>query len=209
MENVQIDGLVKQRQELEKLMMSNPATEKRVQGLIRKVLLEARKQISNQAKYDIHSDPRNAYKAVKTAVYKRILGGSVSILNKRRAGATSLYEPPRTLQQGQRGGNRRLRSQRTEQLMSYQGADRGFILRFLNAGTQNRVIEFTSDPHRSKVNRGSQGGDVRKYGLTTNTGARGRIAPRNFFANSSQTAMMKAAEQLGTLIDEMIKNEIR
>lgn len=182
MENVQIDGLVKQRQELEKLMMSNPATEKRVQGLIRKVLLEARKQISNQAKTDIHSDPRNAYKAVKTAVYKRILGGSVSILNKRRAGATSLYEPPRKLQQGQRGGNRRLRSQRTEQLMSYQGADRGFILRFLNAGTDTRQTRY---------------------------GARGRIAPRNFFANSSQTAMMKAAEQLGTLIDEMIKNEIR
>ena len=207
--NVQIDGLVKQRQELEQLMMSNPAMEKRVQGLIRKVLLEARRTISNKAKTDIKADPRQAYKAVKTAVYKRILGGSVSILNKKRAGATSLYEPPRTLQAGQRGGNRRSRSMRTEQVMSYQGADRGFILRFLNAGTQNRVIEFTSDPHRSKVNRGSQGGDVGKYGKTTNTGRRGNIAPRNFFANSSQPAMQKAAEQLGTLIDEMIKNEIR
>ena len=180
--NVQIDGLVKQRQELEQLMMSNPAMEKRVQGLIRKVLLEARRTISNQAKTDIKSDPRQAYKAVKTAVYKRILGGSVSILNKKRAGATSLYEPPRTLQPGQRGGNRRSRSMRTEQVMSYQGADRGFILRFLNAGTDQRQTRF---------------------------GNRGSISPRNFFANSSQPAMQKAAEQLGTLIDEMIKNEIR
>ena len=180
--NVQIDGLVKQRQELEQLMMSNPAMEKRVQGLIRKVLLEARRTISNQAKTDIKTDPRKAYKAVKTAVYKRILGGSVSILNKKRAGATSLYEPPRTLQAGQRGGNRRSRSMRTEQVMSYQGADRGFILRFLNAGTDQRQTRF---------------------------GNRGSISPRNFFANSSQPAMQKAAEQLGTLIDEMIKNEIR
>jgi hypothetical protein len=180
--NVQIDGLVKQRQELEQLMMSNPAMEKRVQGLIRKVLLEARRTISNQAKTDIKADPRKAYKAVKTAVYKRILGGSVSILNKKRAGATSLYEPPRTLQPGQRGGNRRSRSMRTEQVMSYQGADRGFILRFLNAGTDQRQTRF---------------------------GNRGSISPRNFFANSSQPAMQKAAEQLGTLIDEMIKNEIR
>ena len=180
--NVQIDGLVKQRQELEQLMMSNPAMEKRVQGLIRKVLLEARRTISNQAKTDIKADPRKAYKAVKTAVYKRILGGSVSILNKKRAGTTSLYEPPRTLQAGQRGGNRRSRSMRSEQVMSYQGADRGFILRFLNAGTEQRQTRF---------------------------GNRGSISPRNFFANSSQPAMMKAAEQLGTLIDEMIKNEIR
>ena len=180
--NVQIDGLVKQRQELEQLMMSNPEMEKKVQGLIRKVLLEARRTISNQAKTDIKADPRKAYKAVKTAVYKRILGGSVSILNKKRAGATSLYEPPRTLQPGQRGGNRRSRSMRTEQVMSYQGADRGFILRFLNAGTDQRQTRF---------------------------GNRGSISPRNFFANSSQPAMQKAAEQLGTLIDEMIKNEIR
>ena len=180
--NVQIDGLVKQRQELEQLMMSNPAMEKRVQGLIRKVLLEARRTISNQSKTDIKADPRKAYKAVKTAVYKRILGGSVSILNKKRTGTTSLYEPPRTLQAGQRGGNRRSRSQRTEQVMSYQGADRGFILRFLNAGTDQRQTRF---------------------------GNRGSISPRNFFANSSQPAMQKAAEQLGTLIDEMIKNEIR
>jgi hypothetical protein len=72
--------------------------------------------------------------------------------------------------------------------MSYEGADRAFILRFLNAGT-----------------------DVREAGTRSGrmSGNRGRIAPRNFFANSSHTAMQKAAEQLSTLIDEMIKKEIR
>lgn len=178
----EVDGLVKQKEALESLMMSNPAMEKRVQKLIRQVLLAARRTISNQAKGDIKSDPRKAYKAVKTAVYKRILGGSVSILNKRKAGAPSFYEPPRTLQPGQRGGNRRTRSKRTEQIMSYQGADRGFILRFLNAGTAERGTRY---------------------------GNRGAIAPRNFFANSSQSAMQKAAGELSQLIDEMIKNEMK
>jgi hypothetical protein len=83
------------------------------------------------------------------------------------------------------------------------------VLRFLNSGTQGRVIEFTSDPHRPKVKRGSQGGDIRKYGKTTNTGRRGNIAARNFFGNSSHIAMQHAAGQLSTLIEELIKKEFK
>lgn len=185
----EVDGLVKQRQELENLMMSNPAMEKKVQGLIRKVLLEARKRISDQAKSDIKNDPRQAYRAVKSAVYRRILGGSVSILNKRKASAR-LSPPPivHKLEKqvnskgNHRGGNRMPRSRRTEDLLTYAGPDRGFILRFLNAGTGERE---------------SHGGN------------RGQIAPRNFFSTSSHTAMQKAAEQLDTLIDELIKKELK
>jgi hypothetical protein len=184
----EVDGLVKQKEALESLMMSNPEMEKRVQKLIRQVLLSARRMVSNDAKGVMKSDPRQAYKAVKSSVYKRILGGSVSILNRKNAKGGGSYEPPRKLRQGQRGGNRVPRSQRTQQVMSYEGADRAFILRFLNAGT-----------------------DVREAGTRSGrkSGNRGRIAPRNFFANSSHTAMQKAAEQLSTLIDEMIKKEIR
>jgi hypothetical protein len=207
-DNVQIDGLVKQRQELESLMMSNPAMEKKVQGLIRKVLLAARRVIANNAKDAMKSDPRKAYKAVKTAVYRQILGGSVSILNKRGTKFDN-YEPPRTLQPGQRGGNRRPRSPRSDNLLHYAGDSRAFVLRFLNAGTQGRAIEFASDPHRSQVKRGSQGGNLRKYGKTVNTGRRGNIRARNFFGTSSHTAMMKAADQLTVLIDDLIKKEMK
>ena len=207
-DNLEIDGLVKQKEELESLMMSNPAMEKKVQGLIRKVLLAARKVVADSAKSQMQSDPRKAYKAVKTAVYRQILGGSVSILNKRGTKFDN-YEPPRTLQPGQRGGNRRARSERSNRLLHYAGDSRAFVLRFLNAGTQGRTIEFVSDPRRSKVNRGSQGGNIEKYGKTTNTGRRGSIAPRNFFGSSSHTAMIKAADQLSTLIDDMIKKELR
>ena len=188
----EVNGLVKQKQELESLMMSNPAMEKKVQGLIRKVLMAARREVAKAAQQPsvMKSDPRKAYKAVKSAVYKRILGGSISILNRKNAKGGGTYEPPRrgTKDPFGRGGNRVPRGQRTQQVMSYQGADRAFILRFLNAGTDVR-------------DAGTRGGRL--------SGNRGRIAPRNFFATSSHTAMMKAAEQLTILIDDMIKNEIK
>jgi hypothetical protein len=206
MENMQIDGLVQQKQELEALMMSNPAMEKQVQKLIRKVLMAARREVAKAASGSMKADPRKAYKAVKTAVYRRILGGSVSILNKRGT-KFDHYEPPRTLRPGQRGGNRRPRSQRSDNLLHYAGDSRAFVLRFLNAGTNGRYIQFTGDSNRSRVNRGSQGGT--KYGKTINTGRRGNIAPRNFFSSSAHTAMQKAADQLSVLIDQMIKKVIK
>ena len=185
----EVDGIVRQKQELESLLMSNPAMEKKVQGLIRKVLLAARRDVSKSAQDKIKSDPRQAYKAVKSAVYRRILGGNISILNKRKAGKRGPIPPvvhqleTRVNSKGNhRGGNRMPRSRRTEDLLTYQGADRGFILRFLNAGTNDR---------ESRV------------------GNRGSIAARSFFAISSQQAMEKAAEQLDTMIEELIKQELK
>jgi len=187
----EVDGIVRQKQELESLLMSNPAMEKKVQGLIRKVLVAARREISNDIKGGgvMKSDPRQAYKAVKSAVYRRILGGNVSILSKRRAGKRGPLPPvvhqleTRVNSKGNhRGGNRMPCSRRTEDLLTYQGADRGFILRFLNAGTDQR---------ESRV------------------GNRGAISARSFFATSSQQAMEKAAEQLDVLIEDLIKKELQ
>lgn len=196
----EIDGFVQQRKELEALLMSNPQMEKKVQGLIRKVLMQARKQIGEAASHAMKEDPRQAYKAVKTAVYRQILGGNASIYRKKRASKSGgSYEPERTLRPGQRGGNRKPRSGRTQQLQSYMGSDRGFILRFLEAGTPgNRNLRsFTHDENRK----------VDKWNKHPNTGYRGHIAPRNFFGTSSHQAMAKAAEQLTQLIDELIKKE--
>lgn len=185
----EVKGIVRQKQDLENLLMSNPAMEKKVQGLIRKVLLVARRQVSGDIKGVIKSDPRQAYKAVKSAVYKRILGGNISLLSKRTSGKRGPVPPvvhqleTRVNSKGNhRGGNRMPRSRRTEDLLTYQGADRGFILRFLNAGTATRE---------------------------SGIGFRGAIAPRNFFADSSQQAMENAAAQLDTLLDELIKKELK
>lgn len=199
-DNVEIDGLVKEQKALEALMMSNPDMEKKVQKLVRQVLMTVRKAVAQQAKGAMRSDPRQAYKAVKTAVYRQILGGSVSILNKRRGSVQfSDYEPPRKLRTGQRGGNRRTRTGRTSNLIHYAGASRAFVLRFLNAGTSGRDIEFTYNESR-KVDR---------WNKHPNTGNRGRIRPRNFFVTSSHQAMRKAADELTKLIDNLIKQETR
>ena len=198
--DIEVDGFVKQREELEKLMMSNPDMEKKVQKLIRKVLMIARANIGRAAEDAMKSDPRQAYKAVKTAVWRQLLGGSVSILNKKKAGTKfSAYEPPRTLQAGQRGGNRRERNDRTRDLLKYAGSDRGFVLRFLNAGTQDRGVNFTPDESRR----------ANKWNRHPNTGNRGRIAARNFFGNRSHSEMEKASENLVTLINELIKQELK
>lgn len=193
----EVDGLVKQREDLERLLMSNPAMEKKVQGLIRKVLMAARREIGKQIPFD-HGDPRQAYKAVKTSVYRQILGGNVSILNKRSAAKFSGYEPPRTLNPSKPGGNRMPRSQRTWNLIHYAGPDRGFVLRFLNAGTQARAVNFTYDENRVGT----------RWNKHPNTGYRGRIKPRNFFGSSSQRALNRAADQLSHLIDDLIKQEL-
>ena len=196
----EVDGLVKQRKELEQMLSSNPDMEKRLQKLIRKVLMQARKFSMDGIKFD-HGDPRQARKAVKTAVYRRILGGSVSLLNKRRAGAAGSYEPPRKGSTG-RGGNRRQRSRDTQRMMGYQGADRAFILRFLNQGTAGRNIEnFATNPKRDEWP------SVKKWSKHPNTGNRGSIAPRNFFSNSSHRALQQAAAELEKLIDDMIREE--
>lgn len=206
----EVEGFVEQRKELDRLLMSNPAMEKKVQGLIRKVLSAVKKNLGQAAKDKMKSDPRHAYKAIRTAVYKRILGGNVNILNKRRASnAGGGYTPTRTLKSGQRGGNRKERSERTYKLESYEGSDRGFILRFLNAGTEERYIRFLPDSRREHVHQGSQGGNMKKYGKTINTGRRGRIAARNWFGSRSQQEMESAAQNLSQFIDALIQQELK
>lgn len=206
----EVEGFVEQRKELDRMLMSNPAMEKKVQGLIRKVLSAVKKNLGQAAKEKMKSDPRHAYKAIRTAVYKRILGGNVNILNKRRASSSGGgYTPTRTLKSGQRGGNRRARSERSYKLESYEGSDRGFVLRFLNAGTEERTINFLPDSRREQVHRGSQGGNIKKYGKTINTGHRGRISARNWFGSRSHSEMENAANNLEQLIDKLIQQELK
>ena len=131
--------------------------------------------VEKDTKDALPSDPRQAYKAVRRGLWKKVLGGNINILTPRKAGERKPYNPPRKLKAGQRGGNRVKRSQRTEDLMTYWGKDRGFVLRFLNSGT-----------------------DTRKSRL----GNRGSIAARQWFRASAETSLDLAAENIGKMIDE-------
>lgn len=212
--NFIVEGLQEQMQQLDKLLASNPEMEKRMQKVIRNVLMKAHKKMCDELHSDpaLTNDPRNAYKAVKTAVYRRILGGNINILNKKRRGAATSYTPTRTLKAGQRGGNRMSRSERTHRMDSYDASDRGFILRFLNSGTRDRVWKgFTTDPHRKDVKRGSQGGNLKKYGniANVNTGNRGKIHPRNIFASKLISLGSFIDEQLERTFAELYEEVIR
>lgn len=206
-----VEGLAELSQKLDRLQAKNPEMEKKIQGIIAKALSKAKKNVSDAIRAKIESDPREAYKAVRRTVYRRILGGNLNILRRKRAsGKTTSYTPTRTLKSHQRGGNRRLRNERTMRMESYAGEDRGFILRFLNSGTGARKMgHFNTDPHRADVKRGSQGGDVNKYGSrgNVNTGNRGRITAGHFFGELAKGEMETVAEMIEREVDRLIQEE--
>ena len=173
--------VMQQSRVLEQALSTNPKTQKALQKLIRKALMEVRPELVSAARGAMGSDPRGAAHGIRLSVYKKILGGNVNILNMRKkAGKPSNYEPPRKLQPHQRGGNRVPRGTRTDTVMHYGPHDRQWILRFINSGTRDRTA-------------GTRGGRL--------SGNRGAIAPRNFFRGAGERALTRAADNLATLID--------
>lgn len=173
--NVDIDNtqIIEQQQLLEKALSTNASTERVLRKLIRSEILAARKKVVADAK--LKNDPRGARQAVRTSVYKKILGANINIFSSRRAHSPNSYEPPRKLKPGQWGGNRRKRSARTNTVMHYGSLDRGFILRFQNSGTGNRSIQPS--------------------------GNRGSLSPKNFFAPAADRVLAQAADNLAGLIE--------
>lgn len=170
-------AVLNQSKALAALFIENPDTRKRIRKIIREEMKDAAKRLREDARYEMSDDPRKAYRAVKSTVYRKILGGNVSILNPRKAGARYKLIRDRKLDMNphQRGGNRRTRSQRTEQVDTYYGKDRAFILRFVNSGTAVRKTRY---------------------------GNRGFIAARNWFGDMAPHEMNLASENLANVIDE-------
>lgn len=197
---ITIEGLSELDAKLQKLKTDNPGFERRLRAVIRKVLGHARANLRKEAAagLQMESDPRHAYKAVRFAVYKRLLGGQVNILQSRKAGGETGYRPARTLTPGQRGGNRRVRTSRN--LDKYEGVDRGFVLRWLNGGmtkTNPRIIKFTENSNRK----------VDKWNKHPNTGNRNAIAARNWFGGASLRELEAVAGEMQALIDNIINEE--
>jgi hypothetical protein len=199
-----VEGLAEQVKQLKAMMSDDPSFRKRVNNVIRRVLLEARKQVMSNAKDVLDNDPRHAYKAVRSAVYKRILGGQLNILQKRKAGAPGNYQKP-LKGLPKRGGNRWGRSARTKAIEGYEGSDRGFILRFVNAGTADRGIHSYTDKSGTTHNLGTASSmNIKTHALSGN---RGNIKPRNWFGSASQRALENAAGNMEEFIDRIIKEE--
>lgn len=193
---IEIEGLAEQVKQLRRMMSEDPYFRRRVNAVIKTVLSEARREVTQHAQGAMDSDPRHAYKAVRSAVYRRILGGNLNILQKRKGGAPTSYQKPR---KGLplRGGNRWGRSNRTNQLEGYEGTDRGFILRFINAGANYRAIRTYSDKN----------GDSFSLRTFAKGGNRGNIETRNWFGNASQAALEKVSIRMDNFIDQIINEE--
>ena len=171
--------VLEQKQVLEQALSTNPKTQKALQKLIRQVIFEARAKVMASARGKMKRDPRETRLAVRTTVYKQLLGANINMMNSRKAHGNNDYEPPRRLREGQRGGNRIPRGPKTQRMMSYAGYDRGMVLRWLNTGTNGRESRY---------------------------GVRGAIAPRNFFMGAAQSALTAAVDHLSQLIDKELMN---
>lgn len=169
--------------ELESLLTTDADFSKRLDEMIWAALGKARERLQNAALAGIkNGDPRQSVRSIKRAVYKKIRGGAISILDGRGRSAGSRATQFRATGQ----------SRRTQQINSYTGADRAFILRFLNSGTGDRV-----------------GGYGRNYKMDGNTlyshkgkpGWRGRIKPAIFM---QQRYMDAAVVYLEAAIEEYL-----
>ena len=199
---ITIEGMDELDKKLAQLKTQGTGFEKRLRDAIRKVLAEVRAQMQGSAQTDLgmQSDPRKAYKAVRYAVYKRLLGGQVNILDSRRTQRME-YNPPRKLKPKQRGGNRTTRNERTQALMEYYGGSRAFVLRFLNAGTEARYNggrNGTTQQQRDKFILAHGG---RAY--------RGAIGARNWFGPRSQHELQNAAARIQDIVDRVINEEFK
>lgn len=172
--------IVESKKVLEAALSTNPKTQAVLRKMIRAYVLKAREQVVNSIHFK-NGDPRGTRQAVRTAVYKKVLGANINIFNRKRAsGSVNTYEPPRKLRPKQRGGNRVKRGERTNQVMHYGPLDRGWIIRLTNSGTGDRTA-------------GTRGGKI--------GGNRGSIAARNFFQPLGDRALGIMSENLSNAIE--------
>lgn len=173
------DSILRVKESFEAALSSSPEMEKRLRRIIREEIASARAAMVGRASNALGSDPRGAAQSVRSSVYKSLLGGQINIFDGKRGGGGSSYSPPRTLRVGQRGGNRRPRSARTEQVDGYGPGQRGFILRFVNSGVPSQ--------------------------RSTRYGNRGSIGARNWFRAAGDAELNAAAERIARVIEEEIE----
>lgn len=187
--------LENQRQALKACMTVDSEMNKRFREIIFQELKRVRNDIAGGLKF-ANGDPRGTRGAVKRYIAGKYLGGVVSIMNGQTAGTPNSYEAPRKLRPGQRGGNRMLRSQRTDDMLHYGPADRGFILRFINSGTNPR---YANGRNVTGNNR-----NLRNFFKLQEEGThyRGSIAPRRFMQTLGTPSMQRAVNNLSQMIDQ-------
>lgn len=187
---------------IEGMMTDNPELRKKLQDAIREDVRKARQTVvRNMSSVFKNGDPAQARRAVRQVIYEQILGANLNIYNMRRGTANWSYRQQERAEAGigsrtGRGGNRRTRSFKTARYQGYEGKAKGFLLRWLDNGVNDRAIKFTE----------RMGRKADKWNHHPNTGNRGSIAARNFFEPMASAALNVVSQHLAQIIEEEIAN---
>lgn len=195
--NVDVKALVDAEEsvlkQLEELYLNDGEFRDAAQSMLWDQLTKMREEAVSIAARNLTNDPRNASHAILRRMYKGRLAGNINIGdNRKRLESDSTYVEPR----GGRTGARRTRTTkgRTEKLRTYQGADRGFILRIVLGSGRGEFMATGDGP----TGRGS---------MATH-GRRGAIAPRTDVLDAVIPFAERASQELGKLILEEARKRI-
>lgn len=163
------------------MQLSEVAKRKDLRKIVRKEVVAVRRRVVKAAADAMQSDPNRAKNAVLGTVYKNVIGGSVSLFDRKNK-----VKKMRLVKQKRGGASGIIRnryvSDRTKQIRGYMPENRGFILRFINKGTVTRTAN----------GRGGRGN-------------RGAITATNFFEPVATAGMRQAAANMSREVDKLIK----
>lgn len=159
-----------------------------IRRVFAKVAKPVKQTVQQGARGAMKKDPRKAWKAVRVITLKGGKGVVVGLLSPRKAGNFGI--PPRPT--GGKSGIRRnrKRSDRTNQVDAYQGADRSFILRMHNQGTESRMAGTRDSVSLSK------------------TANRGALTAKRFF-DRAEPAMKQASQSLAAELGKIIEKRAK
>lgn len=172
---------------VERLQYNNLVKASDIRKVFAKVAKPVKTTVQQGFRAAIKSDPRKAWKGVRIITLKGGKGVVVGLLNPRKAGNAMAVGSNST---GGKSGIRRKRkrSKRTNQVDGYQGADRSFIMRMHNQGTEPRFA-------------GTRDGNIRRAN-------RGKLTAKRFFDRAEagmKTASQSLAAELGKIIEKKAK----
>lgn len=172
---------------VERLQYNNLVKASDIRKVFAKVAKPVKTTVQRGFRAAVKSDPRKAWKGVRIITLKGGKGVVVGLLSPRKAGNAMAEGSNST---GGKSGIRRKRkrSKRTNQVDGYQGADRSFILRMHNQGTEPRFA-------------GTRDGNMRRAN-------RGKLTAKRFFDRAEagmKTASQSLAAELGKIIEKKAK----
>lgn len=161
-----------------------------IRRVFAKVAKPVKASVQQGFRSSVKSDRRKAWKGVRVITLKGGKGVIVGLLNPRKAG-NAMAMPPKP--NGGTSGIRRhrKRSDRTNQVDGYQGADRAWLLRIVNQGTGK------NGPRMAGTR-----GTLKKEAY------RGEITAQRFF-DRAEAGMKQASQQLSKELEKIIEQKVK